>query len=348
MTDNKEKEFDLLELARKLWDKKKFIVKVSLIGIVVGLVVGFSIPKEYTTTVVFMPEAQSASGGTINSLAALAGINFGASTGSALVSPDLYPNILNSTPFLKGLYNIRVKDLEQSIDTTLYSYMAECQSYAWWSYIISAPMQLKDFLFSDKSKIESANNSRIISEEELKILENLQERIRISSDKKTAVTTIAVTMQSPEISAFLIDTLTSYFQTYMIEYRTQKSRNDLEYAEKLYNDSQKKYYRAQQDLATYVDGNLNVVSAKYKTIQERLQNEANLAYSVYNQTAQQLQLAKVKVQDDTPVFTVIQPAVQPIKPTSPSKKLILIGIVFISFLASGCWVLRDDLKKMFF
>lgn len=346
MADNKEeKEIDLLGLGKKLWDNKRFIIKATLIGMVVGLIIAFSIPKEYTSTVVLMPDSQSSSTGTMSSLAALAGINIGAGD-NALVSPDLYPNIFQSTPFLMGLFEINVKDAELNIDTTFYSYMSEHQKYTWWSYLITAPLMLKSFLFAEEGTVNSDNHNIIISEEESVILENLRERIGVTSDKKTGITTIAVTMQSPVISAFIADSLTSYFQTYMIDYRTQKARNDLEYAEKLYNDSQKKYYKAQQELASFVDGNLNVVSAKYKTRQDRLQNEANLAYSVYNQTAQQLQLARVKVQDNTPVFTIIQPAIQPIKPSKPSKKLIFIGIAFLAFAASGCWVLRDDLKEI--
>jgi Uncharacterized protein involved in exopolysaccharide biosynthesis len=339
-----EKEIDLLALAQKLWQNKIFILKVMGVGAVVGLIVAFSIPKEYTTKVVLMPEAQSGSGGTMGSLAALAGINLGGSAGvDVLASPDLYPSVFQSTPFLRGLLDIRVKDVEQEIDTTLYIYMNEYQGTAWWAYLQTIPKTMKELFLSKNETVKGDNNNRVISEEESILLENLTKRITVTSDKKTYITSIQVTMQSQEISAFLADTLTSYFQYYIINYRTQKARNDLEYAEKLYNDSKDNYYKAQERLATHVDGNLNVISAKYRTTQERLQNEANLAYSVYNQTAQQLQLAKVKVQDNTPVFTVIQPAMQPISPSKPSKKMILVGFVFFVFAGASVWVIREDI-----
>ncbi len=61
-TDNKarvgeEKEIDLLELASTLWKQKKKLIKWSLCGALVGLVVAFSIPKEYTTSVKLVPES---------------------------------------------------------------------------------------------------------------------------------------------------------------------------------------------------------------------------------------------------------------------------------------------------
>lgn len=340
-----EKEIDLLALANKIWVNKKFILKALGVGFVIGLIIAFSIPKEYTTTVILTPESKSTASGSMGSLAALAGINMNSVVGEdALASPELYPSVISSTPFLRGLLDIKVTDSEMGIDTTLYSYMNDYQSVAWWGYILKAPGLLKGLFSSEKIDMNDNNsNTRIISEEEQNILNNLTDRLTISSDKKTGVTTIEVMMQSPEISAYLADTVTSYLQSYIIDYRTQKARKDLAYSEKLYEESKADYYKTQAALATYIDGNMNVVSAKYRTTQERLQNEASLAFTIYNQMAQQLQMAKVKVQDTTPVFTVIQPAVEPLFPSKPSKKMVIIGVLFFSIFAASMWIIKEDI-----
>lgn len=340
-----EKEIDLLALANKIWVNKKFILKALGVGFVIGLIVAFSIPKEYTTTVILTPESKSTTSGNMGSLAALAGINMNSVTGEdALASPELYPSVISSTPFLRGLLNIEVTDLKMGIDTTLYSYMNDYQSAAWWGYILKAPGLLKGLFLSEEINMNDSNsNTRIISKEEQEILNDLTDRLTISSDKKTGVTTIEVTMQSPEISAYLADTITSYLQSYIIDYRTQKARKDLAYSEKLYEESKADYYKTQAALATYIDGNMNVVSAKYRTTQERLQNEASLAFTIYNQMAQQLQVAKVKVQDTTPVFTVIQPAVEPLFPSKPSKKAILAVFLFLSVFGASMWIIKEDI-----
>ncbi|MDE5793273.1 MAG: hypothetical protein K2I08_00965, partial [Muribaculaceae bacterium] len=44
-----EQEIDLLELAMKLWNQKKKICLWCFIGAILGVVVAFSIPREYTT-----------------------------------------------------------------------------------------------------------------------------------------------------------------------------------------------------------------------------------------------------------------------------------------------------------
>lgn len=340
------REIDLLALFKKLWSAKLFILKIVSIGFIIGLIISFSIPKEYVSTVILTPEAKSTKSGSMGSLAALAGINMNNVVGEdALASPELYPSIINSTPFLKGLLDIEVTDSERNIDTTLYNYIRNYQTAAWWTYILKAPGLLKGLFSSGKKGLDSENklNRRFISEQDQAILHSLASRLNISSEKKTGVTTITVTMQSPEISAYIADTIISYLQSYIIDYRTQKARMDLVYTEELYEESKTNYYKTQAGLAEYIDANMNVVSAKFRTTQERLQNEAGLAYSVYNQMAQQLQMAKVKVQDTTPVFTVIQPAVQPLHPSKPSKKIILFSSLCVSFLGVIIYILRRDI-----
>lgn len=75
-------------------------------------------------------------------------------------------------------------------------------------------------------------------------------------------------------------------------------------------------------------------------------NEMNLAYNVYNQLAQQLQMSKAKVQEITPVYTVVQPATVPLKPAKPNKIMILIGFIFLAGVGSVGWILfvKDLLK----
>ena len=76
---------------------------------------------------------------------------------------------------------------------------------------------------------------------------------------------------------------------------------------------------AQQKYARFMDGNQNIIMQSFRTEQERLQNEMNLAYGVFTQVSQQLQLAKAKVQEITPVYTVVQPATVPLRPAKPNK-----------------------------
>ena len=47
-SSSQEEEIDLLELALKVWGERKFILKACGYAVLVGLVIVFSIPREYT------------------------------------------------------------------------------------------------------------------------------------------------------------------------------------------------------------------------------------------------------------------------------------------------------------
>lgn len=55
---------------------------------------------------------------------------------------DLYPDIVSSTPFLTELFDVKVKDDKEKVDTTLYVYLDEHQRAPWWGAIISAPFKV--------------------------------------------------------------------------------------------------------------------------------------------------------------------------------------------------------------
>ena len=167
-------------------------------------------------------------------------------------------------------------------------------------------------------------------------------------DKKTGVTTLTVTLQDPLVAATVADSVVCKLQDYVTDYRTRKAIDDCAYWEKLYRERQSEYYAAQQAYATYVDENKGLYTQKSKVEGERLQNDMNLAYQVYSQTAQQLQLTRGKIQEAKPVFAVVNPATVPVKASSPKKLMILVGFVFLAFCGTAGWILfgEDAWKKM--
>lgn len=348
-----EQEIDLIELAQKVWVERKLIFKACGIAVVVALVVAFSIPKEYATSVTLAPETGGKSGtGSIGALAAMAGINLGASSGEDALSPDLYPDIVSSTPFLTSLFDVRVKSEEAEVDTTLYAYLKEYQRSPWWSVVLSAPFKALGWtmsLFRDEP--EEGEDAQLdpfhLTQEESNIAKALSNRLSISVDKKTGVTTLTVTMQDALISASLTDTVMHSLQDYITDYRTNKARHDLAYMEKLYDEAKADYTEAQQKYAQFADANLNISRLVYRAEQERLQNEMNLAYQMYTTVSQQLQMAKAKVQEITPVYTVVQPATVPLSASKPNKLMILVGFVFLAAVGCVGWILfvKDFIKN---
>jgi uncharacterized protein involved in exopolysaccharide biosynthesis len=60
-----------------------------------------------------------------------------------------------------------------------------------------------------------------------------------------------------------------------------------------------------------------------KVTEQRLQSEFMLAQNVYNGLVQQYEQAKIRVEEETPVFKLLEPAKIPLKKSAP-KRLMLI------------------------
>lgn len=342
-----EKEIDLLELAYKLWDKRKTILIWCMWGVLAGLIIAFSIPREYSTSVKLAPEVKSGrttlSGG-LGALASMAGISASGNTGTDAVYPTLYPDIVGSVPFVMSLMDVPVKDKEDN-QYTVREYLLEKTHGPWWSVIMGVPGKVIGFIRGGDKQDEvidsmpGGKKTFRLTPEDDRLVEALRHRVSASVDQKTSVITIDTQMQDPVVSAILADTVVSRLREYVTDYRTNKARQDLDYAQKLNDEAQQEYYKAQQRLADYIDRNQNQATQSARIGRDRLENESSLAFNLYNETSLQVQNAKSRVQETTPVYTEITPATVPLRPTSPKKGLIIGGCAFLAVVACCAWIL---------
>lgn len=348
-SEDTEKQIDVLAIVYKLWSNKKVILIWCMWGILAGLIIAFSIPREYTTHVKLAPEIKSRTAtnlsGGLSALASMAGISSLGNSGTDAFYPQLYPDIVNSIPFLMSLVDVPVTDKENN-HFTVEEYITENTHGPWWGVIIGAPFKLIGYVRGGNKDNDNEGNDSImvhntfkLSTKDDRLVGMLRKRINANVDQKTNVISISVEMQDPMVSAILADTVVSRLREYVTNYRTDKARKDLEYAQKLNNEAQQEYYDRQQRLADYIDRNQKLATQSAKIAQERLENEVSLAFNLYNETALQVQNAKSKVQETTPVYTELTPATVPLRPTSPRKGLILGGCTFLAFVASCCWIL---------
>lgn len=330
-----EQEIDLMDLLRKVIAMRKTLYKAAGIGLVVGIIIAFSIPRQYTVSVTLAPEMGSDSKS--SGLASMAASFLGA--GSMSNSPDalnatLSSEIVSSTPFLLELFDTQVQTLDGEIDTTLVTYLDE-QRAPWWSLILGAPgkaIGIIKGLFSEKTDTIAVLNPFQLTKEENKKIETLRKTIQANIDKKTGITTLSVTLQDAKVTAMVADSVVAKLQQYIINYRIAKAQEDCAYLEQLYKERQQEYYDAQQRYARYVDANKSLVLQSVRTEQERLQNDMNLAYQVYSQVAQQLQVARAKIQEEKPVFAVVEPATIPLNSSHPRRKIIILSFTFLAIV----------------
>lgn len=345
----KELEIDLMEIFCKIIRIRKVLYKAAGIGLIIGVIVSLGIPKRYTVNVTLSPEVGSSkSGNGITGFAASflgGGVPLG--DGAGALNASLSSDIVASTPFLAELLSMNVSTLDKKSAITLSAYLDQ-QVSPWWSYIIGFPNMVISSvksLFIDRDKSHSENDSCGLIEltpEESDKIDILRNSISAVIDKKTAITSVSVTLQNPMIAAVVADSVVHKLQEYIIRYRTSKAQEDCAYLEKLFKERQQEYYLAQKNYANYVDTHDDLILQSVRTEQERLQNDMSLAYQVYSQVANQLQVARAKVQEEKPVFAVIEPAVVPLYSSGLGKKVYVLIFMFLAISLTVVWILLGE------
>lgn len=342
-------EIVLLEYALKLWGARKLLIIVACIAAVVGVVVALTTPKQYTVNVTLAPEMNKSGNSSLSGIASMLGVGgFNMGNDVDALNVSLYPDIVSSTPFILDLMDTPVSMIDEELpDTTLIGYLNEYTSKSLMGTLMSLPFKaIGEIISLFKSEEKEEGNSSInpfhLTKEQSMIVEGLKKQIIANVDKKTGVTTVSVTMQDPMVAAILTDTVIVKLKEHITHYRVSKALDNCNYWEQLYNERRADYHKKQTLFANYVDANKNVILQSVRIEQERLQNEMNSAFEVYRTVENQLYMAKAKVQEAKPVFAIVEPASVPLKPSSTSRKMILIGIVFLAVMAAAAWVLFGE------
>ena len=350
--NDEEIEIDLMDLLRKVIGIRKKIYKAAGIGLIIGIIVAISIPKQYTVEVTLSPEMGNNKGGGLSGLAASflgSGVTMG--DGTDALNASLSADIVSSTPFLLELSAMEIPVTKNKV-MSLNTYLDE-ETSPWWSYVIGLPGMViggVKSLFTEEDEITFDKTSQGIielSKKETEKIETLKEKITASVDKKTSMTSVTATFQDSKVAAVVADSVVKKLQEYIIDYRTSKFKEDCLYLEKLFKERQQVYYEAQKKYADYQDSHDNLILQSVRAEQERLQNDMNLAYQVYSQVASQLQVARAKVQEEKPVFAVVEPAVVPLEPSGTSRKVYVLAFIFLSVCIVIFWNLfgKDFLNK---
>ncbi len=350
---NEEQEIDIMELVAKLWKNRKKIIIWCVVGAVVGLVAGFSIPKTYRASATLAPETQQRMGSGVSSIASMMGVSLDNSVDA--IDYEMYPDVVSSTPFLFELLDLQVRTADEKIDTTLQGYILEHQKSPWWSHIIRAPFKALGWAVSLVRPEEESDTTSVaeldiynLPKDERKVIKYLSEEILVTVDKKTGKTQMSLEMQDKMVVATVLDAVVNNLKDYMSDYRTSKSRQDAENLSIICEQRKQDYHRAQQAYAAYMDSNKSVIRQSAEAERQRLQQEMNLAYQVYSQVATQLEGARIKTQQDKPVFAILDPVCVPLKKAGPSKAKLLVVFTFLAGCCAAAWVLfGEDFWKKF-
>lgn len=355
--ENPEDEINLVALTKDFWTHRKFVIKVVIGFVIVGLLYALQSKNYFTasTTIVPVTEGESV-GGNLGGLASLAGINLGGlgSVGGE-ISPQLYPEITASVPFRLELLNTKIKVSESDSMVTYQYYFEELYSpellMTIKKYTLGLPGLLIGVLQSPDQELTNKGNNNLVklTEEQFDLIKDLDEQISLQVNDKEGFVSLSITMPEAEASAQMTQRAQELLQEYAMQFKTQKSKEQLAYLEERFREKEKDFEEKKLKLALFQDQNNNINSAVAKTKLLQLQSEYDLAFTVYSELAKQLETQRLQVKKDTPIFTILKPVTIPNEKAGPKRSLILIGFTFFGLIVSLGYIyvksLLPDLKK---
>ncbi len=356
-----EDEIDLFELAKTIWSKRMFIVKVVALGAVIGVIAALLSPKEYKSTATLMPEYSTEIQGGASSLLRQYGGLLGVSGGtyasnSNAIRVDLYPNIVQSTNFQLKLMDQPFYFSDINKEATLFDYYIELKSPEVLgiikSYTIGLPGKILGAILPENEKITTIpgeiNESLVLnlSNEERSVISTLKQNISASLDESTGIVSVSVTLPDNVAAAAVTEYTIKELTEYLTEYRTEKVLRDLIFVEEQLATAEARFEEAQLTLAEFRDSNQGMLSARAQTEEQRLNSEYQIAFNLYNGLTQQYEEAKLKVQEETPMFKTLEAVQVPLQDET-SGAMILIVFIMLSGIGSIGWIFVHPLIEQF-
>ena len=348
MEEKKELEvIDLRVVFKKIYERRRLFIKVLPIVFVLSCAFILCLPRYYQSTLSLAPEIGGTSGlgGTLGSLASSFGLDLGSMETTDAINPMLYPDLMEDNGFVVGLFDIKVKSKDGEIACSYYDYLLKHQKRPFWQYVI---VWVKKLLPKDEEHVINKGNKLnpyVLSKRQDEICKLIRDKVSISIDKKTAVISISVEAQDPLICKTVADSVKERLQTFITNYRTNKARIDEKHYKNLVDEAKADYEKARRLYGSYSDSNMDMVLESYRAKQTDLENDMQLKYNTYTTLMAQYQMAKSKVQERTPAFTLVQGAAVPIKPAGPKRMLFVAGMCVLAIVFLCLYLLRDLLIK---
>jgi uncharacterized protein involved in exopolysaccharide biosynthesis len=313
-----------------IWKEKIWVILITALFAIGGITFALLARDEFIATGKILPEYQSKSGGLgqLSGLASLAGIDVSSAGGggSDAIRPDLYPDVLKSTPFFLDLLKIKVKTKDNK----------EMTFGQFYDSAVLDGMVKKE---NTQIKFPTSNQYITVSKQTEKDLKDLRERISAVIDKKTGLITVTVKLPDPVVATLITSYSMNFLTEYITNYRTEKAKRDLNFLAERLDAAKGKYYNNQAKKAQYSDQfQLSMMKLQSADLQrERIESDYKISSTFYNTLLQKYEEGKLKLQQETPVIKVLEPPVVPNNKSEPKRAIIvmiatllggIIGIIF--------------------
>ncbi|MBQ4296030.1 MAG: chain-length determining protein, partial [Prevotella sp.] len=183
-------ELDIVSLLRCVRHDKLWMSVFLLLSAVLGLAVSFGTPKEYKASVMLAPETSSSNSLTsnISSLASMVGMDMDFGKSNDAIYPEIYPDLIQSSDFIVGLFGVEVETKDGSVRTNYYDYLKNHTRKAWymlpgeWLHALVEKLKKDDGAYgTDSTRVDPFR----LTKQQYNIAHNIGKSLDCSVDKKT-------------------------------------------------------------------------------------------------------------------------------------------------------------------
>ena len=346
---NEDDQIDIIFLLKTLWNGKKLIVKTTILFFVIGCVVALLSPVVYTSETTFVPQVSDdqmpSPKGSLGSLASLAGINLNevSTTGDSYLSPLLYSKLAESEEFSLNIVNEEIVNLNGD-KLTVKQYLILNKSFFNFNIIEFTKKYTIGLFINNETKEnnEVFKGFNFLSKEDFDIIELFKEKFIINLNEKEGYIKVLASDKSAFISTQLVQVITQNLQLKIIELRTNKIKERLEFSKEQYELKQGEFDLLQKKLADFKDSNKNISTARFMSELQKLESEYQLQQNILMNLASEFNNNKIKLNKDTPIFSVIDEVSVPNERSKPNRSLIALIFMFLGILLSSGYLLAKE------
>jgi len=185
----------------------------------------------------------------------------------------------------------------------------------------------------------------VLSEDQYAISNMLDNIITLEVEPKDGYLTLTANMPEALAAAQLAKKAQELLQRNITNFKIEKAKADLEFIQERYNVVKSEAEGFKVKLVVKSDRFKNLTSNLPQVETSQIETKFNIANTVFQDLAKQLEQAKIKVKKDTPVFTIIEPATVPNEKSKPKRPLILLIFIFFGGISGVILIFGKNYLK---
>jgi uncharacterized protein involved in exopolysaccharide biosynthesis len=170
--------------------------------------------------------------------------------------------------------------------------------------------------------------------------------LQIQIDNQTRIVRVTARSRYPTLAADVANRVVAELNVFNAGTRQSQARERRAFVESRILEVRQSLRDAEDRLRRFHETNRSWQQSPEMTVEEsRLRQQVELARELYVTLSREFETARIEEVNDTPVLTVIDPAVAPSRRSFPRRRVALAMGLMFGFLGGALWVLGSDYWK---